>query len=333
MRKEKRRVALKNRKFSLGKKGFTYLITSIFLGAIIFAVIVANDSHFFRDKQNIDSQRLIYVNDFVKGFNQDYERAISIASFRTMVALEDYVASTGTFLNDTESSFRETVYNGSIGGIPSSIMNNSAIKDYIAKVEEISSRLGMEINVTVNEIQLSQSSPWQLDVRATTEIKIVDSSDMAIWHYNKTFLSKVPIDNLRDPIYSVYTYNRLSNTIRKSNFTYLISPLNETDNLKLHIENGYYISSNKSPNFIMRFENNITPDLNGIESIVNINTISDQDIVVYPSRIKVDYIYFNDITAPKICNIQDIPQTYEFVLTSDRVDLYQVGNLTYSLSC
>jgi hypothetical protein len=317
----------------LNKKGFTYLISAIFLVAIIFALIVANDNHFFRDKQNTNNQRLIYMNDFVKGFNQDYERAIRIASFRTMIALEDHVASTGIFLNNTAESFKETVYNGTINGEPSVIMNNSAIKDYLSRVEQISSRLGMHIDVNVTNIKLSQSNPWLLDVEAETKISVNDSSNIAYWEYNKTFFVSVPIDNLRDPIYSVFTYNRLSNTVRKSNFTHLVGPFNNTDNLTLLIENGYYIPSNLSPNFIMRFENNLTPSNSGIESIVNINTISDQDITVYPDRIKVDYMYFNNLNGTKICNIDNVDDDLALVLTLNRTNLYEVNSLDYSLTC
>lgn len=320
----------------MNKKGFTYLISAIFLCAILFSVIVANDEYFFRDTQKIDSHRLVYMNDFVKGFNQDYERAIHIASFRTMVALEDYVASTGFFLNNTEESFKETVYNGTIEGKPIVIMNNSAIKDYISRVEDISSRLGITINITVLNIHLTQSDPWFIDVGAETRILINDSLNTAYWEYNKTFFVSVPTDNLRDPIYSTYTYNRLSNTIRKSNFTHLVGANNNTDNLTAHIENGYYIESDKAPNFIMRFENNLTPNENGIESIVNINDISDQDIVVYPERIKVDYIYFNSLNFTKVCDfspVNDTIENLEFILTQDRLEMYEVDGLSYSTSC
>jgi hypothetical protein len=312
------------------------MITAIVLASILFAVLIANEDHFFRDKQNINGQRLIYVNDFVQGFNQDCERAIHIASFRTMVALEDHVASTGTFLNNTEEAFKETVYNGTIEGKSSAIMNSSSIKEYLSRVEIISSRLGIEVNVTVTNIKLSQSSPWLLDVAADAEVKINDSSNIAYWAYNKTFFTQVPIANLRDPLYSVYTYNRLSNTIRQSNFTALVSPDNNTDNLTLHIEKGYYLASNLSPNFIMRFENNLTPNENGIESIVNINAISDQDITVYPDRIKVDYIYFNNLNSSnytKICDIFNVPENLELVLTQDRISTYELNNLSYSLTC
>lgn len=319
----------------MNKKGFVYLISSVFLVAVLFAIIISTDENFFRDKQSTNSQRIIYINDFVKGFNQDYERAVHIASFRTMIALEDHIASTGTFLNNTEESFKETFYNGTIKGEECQIMNDSAIKDYLSRAEQISSRLGISINITVINIHLSQSSPWMLDVESETEITIKDYSNTANWTYNKTFLVKVPIDNLRDPLYSVFTHNRLSNTIRKSNITYFVSPSNNTDNLSYHIEHGYYIVTNKAPNFIMRFENNFTPNENGIESIVNIQSISDQDLTVYPNRIKVDYIYFNYLNYSKICDF-DFPEEledFELVLTPDRASLYDVDQLDYSTTC
>ena len=84
----------------------------------------------------------------------------------------------------------------------------------------------------------------------------------------------------------------------------------------------------------MRFENNTNADPNGIESIVNLKTLSDQDIEVYTTRIKVDYIYFNNLGGSKICNVQNVPSDYNFVITSNRINLYQIDGLVHqSVGC
>jgi hypothetical protein len=318
-----------------GRKGFVYMIASIILVGILFSVILLREDYSFTDKQLLEQRRILVMNDFVKGFNQDMERAIQIASFRTMVALEDHVSTTGTYLTNTQSHFRETAYFGTIEGNESAIMNDSSISDYITKIKNISNRLGLNVTANITQIRLSQKDPWTLSAEADASITITDLTGLAYWNYNKTYLAKVPIYNLRDPLYSVNTFNRFPNSIRVSNFTYLVGAANNTTNLVNHIENSYYLASDKAPNFIMRFENNMSANANGIESIVDISQLQDQDLDVYPDRIKVDYMYFNDISGVKVCNVQNISSALSFVITQDRINMYNisVGGLNYSLIC
>jgi hypothetical protein len=315
-----------------GRKGFVYMIASVILVGILFSVILLRDDYSFTDKQMLEQRRIMVMNDFVKGFNQDMERAMQIASFRTMVALEDHVSTSGAYLDDTETRFRETAYYGTIEGNESTIMNESSLSDYLTRMRNISRRLGLNVTANITEIRLDQSDPWNLNVEADAEIEITDLTGLAYWTYNRTYQAKVPIYNLRDPLYSINTFNRLPNSIRASNFTYLVGAGNNTTNLVTHIETSYYLASNKSPNFIMRFENNFSSNANGIE---NIALLSDQDLDVYPDRIKVDYMYFNNISGTKVCNVQNVPATLKFVITTDRINMYNlsVGGLNYSLVC
>jgi hypothetical protein len=83
----------------------------------------------------------------------------------------------------------------------------------------------------------------------------------------------------------------------------------------------------------MRFEGRIDADPNGIESIVDIQALSDQEITVYEDRVKIDYIYFNDISTDKVCNVENLSSEMYFVIPSNRINLYQIVGLNYSTSC
>ena len=83
----------------------------------------------------------------------------------------------------------------------------------------------------------------------------------------------------------------------------------------------------------MRFENNSNSDPNGIESIVNIGILSDQGLEVHADRIKVDYIYFNDEGGNKVCDVQNIDSDAYFVITTERLGIYEVDELNYSTTC
>jgi hypothetical protein len=269
------------------------------------------------------------MNDFVKGFNQDLGRAVQIASTRTLISLEEYVASKGAFLSDTETLFIESVQNGTIEGTPVELMNDSSINDYLLKVRRISNNLNLNMTANVTDIRLYHSDPWTIYVEVDLTVKIDDKGEVAHWGYNYTSISKVSIINLRDPVYSVFTYNRFPNTIRPSNYSYLVSPSNNTDNLSEHIYNGYYLASTAAPSFLMRFENDNTSDPNGIESIVDIEGLRIQKLGVFEDRIKVDYIYFNDLPGIKACEFTGVTPDVYFIITNDtyRLELYNVSDL------
>ncbi|MGV8162673.1 MAG: hypothetical protein ACP5N2_05070 [Candidatus Nanoarchaeia archaeon] len=313
----------------MNKKGFTYIISATLIALILFVVFFSVENYTFKDQQTLYQRRILVMNDFVKAFNQDFERAMQISSFRTMIALEDHVATTSKYLNSTSNSFQETVYNGTIDGQKANMMDNSSIKDYIQRSNTIASELGLQLDANITSITLTQNDPWTIAVSMNVSLSINDTTGLAHWNYNKIYTSYIPIINLRDPIYSVSTKNRAANSIRTLNHSYFVSPTNNTDNLLEHINGTYYLASNIAPSFLMRFENNNSHSPQGIESIVDVKRLSDQDLDVDSNAIKIDFIYFNNLSGIKVCEVLEIPSSYRFVITTDRLDTYNISGLSY----
>ncbi len=310
----------------MNKKGFIFIISAIIIVAILLLVFLTFDEYSFSDETVANHRRLAFANDFVEGFNQDLERAIRIATFRTLIALEEHVASKGNFLEDLEGSFAETVFNGTVNGEPVNIMENSSISEYIRRINIIGDRLGLQAKFEVNEIIMNQSSPWSVDVYVDSNVTVFDTADLASWSFSKIYFSEVPIDNLRDPLYSVFTQNRFYNSIRRFEDRTLSG--NSSDDLELLVSNSYYVESTSAPSFIQRFTNNYSASPYGIESVVNIIVISDQEIVVHPNRIKVDFIYFNNLDLDRVC-VDDFDDYY-LILPDDRLALYGFDDLPSS---
>lgn len=315
----------------INKKGFIFVVSCIMIIMILLIVFLTFDRYSYSDSTTANQRRLNLANDFVKGFNQDLERSIRIASFRSLIALEEHVSITGEFLNNTEESFTEVVYYGSINGTSINIMENSSIEEYLNRMNIIGERFGFEVNVNVKNINLSQSDPWYVNVNVLAEVYVMDTAGLASWNFSNEYISEVPIANLRDPIYGVFTENKFYNTIRQ--FPGTLGGGNATSNMEDLIEDSYYIESTNAPSFIQRFNNNLTAHPMGIESLTNIVTISDQNIDVYPDRVKVDYIYFNDLASNKRCDFENISEDYHLVLPSNRLALYGVDSINYSTSC
>ncbi len=312
------------------RKGFTYVLVTTLMVAILLSIFFAASNYRYQDQELLQQIRIRSMNDFTKNLNNDIHRATYISAFRTLLALEDYVTTSGVYLTNINESFRETFYYGTINGTNSPIMANSTFYDYVSKVDAISSNTGMDLNINVSNINLVQSDPWNIDVYMALNITLIDNKHTASWNINKEYVTTVPIDNLRDPLYSKNTFNKVPNTIRRLNSTINSSILfNDISLMTLqnHINSSYYIESSNAPTFIMRFEGKTTSDPYGIESIVDDRILLNPELTSYPKRIKVDYIYFNDLNVNKVCiNLTHNP-LYPLILPRDRKTFYGLDNI------
>jgi len=324
--------------FIHARKGFTYLIVTTVIVAVLLSIFFATSRYKYQDEEASQQIRIRAMNDFMKNLNTDIHRATYISSSRALLALEDNLALKKIYLTNINESFRETFFNGTINGTSSATMANSTFNDYLTKVQALARSNGIILNITVTEIHLRQSNPWAIDVYALMNITAVDNKNTSSWIINKEYVTSVSILNLRDPLYSKNI--QVPNRVRQLNTSILVTG-NDTTNLQTLIAGSYYIASNYSPNFIMRFEGLNGPDSNGIESIVYIENLSaftnssTHDWAYYVKRTKVDFIFFNEsaIESTRICNVAYIPSDAYFVIPEDRKAMYNITNLDYSTSC
>ena len=319
-------------------KGFAYLLTVSFMVVVLLVVFLTLNKYQYQDRQDMYEQRIRLVDDFIHDFADDIHSATYITSFRTLLALEDHIAQNGEFLNDTEVLFAELASNGTLNGVNSSLLINSTLNNYLAKVNSVATLVGIHSNFSLVNITLYQSNPWDISVVLLLDIEINDTRGLASWSFRKSYITAVPIYDLRDPLYSHFTSNRVPNTIRYLDVPFLINTSdNDSTNLINHLNESYYLVSSDAPGFLQRFENNLSPSPYGIESVVNINILSDQDLEVFSNRTKIDYIYFNNISQSNLtCGFALIPSDLYTVLPLNRLSLYDLDILNtteYSTSC
>lgn len=315
------------------KKAFAYLLIVTIFVAVLVVVFLTYNTYSYTQRQELHEERIITMNNFVQDFNEDIHRATFISAFRALVGLEDYIAVSGEFVNDTELVFQEIFYNGTIDGAQVLIMSGSSFSDYIVKVNNLAQNVGIISDIEITHINLSQVDPWTISVNVHAIVNVSDYRNTASWSYENDYTTNLPIYNLRDPLYSYFTNNKVPNTILPTPYSVLVNGSDVT-NLLDHLDNSYYIASNLSPSFLQRFENDTAPHPYGIESIVDVNVISDQDVAVYADRTKVDWMYFNNIEpAVKVCVVENVPVSHYFVIDTNRTDLYQISGSNYSTSC
>lgn len=316
----------------MNKKGFIYVITAGLIVSVLFLVFFFQEEVSYSEKKESELKRISIADDFVSTFNKDLERALSIATFRSMLALEDYVVDINAFLDDVEPYFIEVLENGTINGTSYVIVENSSLKEYLRRVNLIAEDLGLIINVSVNGVFLGHADPWHLDVSVNASVMVFEKSELAYWNFSRLYNSIVPIENLRDPFYSVNTGNKVINTIRQFEDELVVE--GNISNLLSFLEGSYYVESDSAPSFIQRFSNDLTPSEFGIESVVNILDISDQNLDTHPKRVKIDYIYFNDLPVHDVrCKFQGVPDSFYLVLPNSSLELYQLTELPSSDDC
>lgn len=258
------------------KKGIFFTAISISLIALILYSYSATYSYSLQETSAVIDTRVGTMNNFLKGLDADMQNAIYISGFRSLVAMTDYVVNNGVFFNSTQNSFQDLFLNGTIGGTNNTILENNTFTDWITKIKDEAENIGVNVTITSPVTSIAHFDPWTIRVFLNATVNLSDSDNIAFWFTNKSLYADISIIDFEDPWYAVYTSgNAIKNIVTtpyEGNYTQ--NNGNATDNLRIHIQETYYASFNRSPSFLMRFENNFNASPFGIESIVNKTQIS-----------------------------------------------------------
>lgn len=317
----------------MGKKGLLYLMISSLFVMVMVVVFLAYRQYSFTDRQKVLETRIMTINDFIKDIEFDSKRVIYIAGFRSLIALEDHVARSGSYLNNTPELFRLAFYNGTVNGTRPEVLANSTYTDYLQKLRLIAEKIGVDVDINVTNISLYHDSPWSVNVIVTTHVNITDRKSVARWEFDKNYFTSVSLINIRDPLYSVSTFGRVPSAIRPTNISDFVVG-NSTVPLLGHINNSFYIISPSAPSFLMRMEGNFSSSPFGIESIVNVAELEVQGFIsgldFSGTRSVVDYIFFSNITgySAQFCSVQNMPGWFR--IDVNHSSTYDVEGLTHT---
>ncbi len=314
-----------------GKKGLLYVFIACLFVVVMMIVFLAYKQYSYSDRQKVVQTRIMTVNEFIKDIDFDSKRVIYISAFRSLIALEDHVAQTGEYLDDSEELFRIAFYNGTINGTAVEILENSTYSDYLERLNVISRRIGLAVDINVTDITLYHDSPWSVNVIVSTHVNVTDSRGLARWEFDKDYETSVNLTNIRDPIYSVSTYGRVPNTIRRTNISdseFVVD--NETTGLMTHINSSFYHENILAPSFLMRLAGNFSPSLHGIESLVNLQELVVQGVGYNASRSIVDYVLFANQTefVRDWCYVDNMPSWFR--IDVNHTEIYELEGLDYT---
>jgi len=309
---------------ALSKKSMFFTITAIALISLIIFSFTIYTSYKLRDKMMVTETRIYSMNSFIDDVEKDIERGLYISGFRSLMSMEQYITDNGIFLYNVNSCFKEAFLNGTINNSQMSLMNESTFINWTQRIKEQAIKLDIIVEFDVHDVTIYQKNPWAANIGINVTLNVEDVKKTASWKRPLYITTNISIQEFEDPLYVINSYGRVTNTIIKTNITDFIGPNNETTNLKIHVNNSYYIESNTAPSFLMRLEGNLSNSVYGIESLVNLEEFQAQEVPI-KSRSVVDYIYFGDQTTENY-NIQDMPSWFK--LDEEHLETYECEDLT-----
>ncbi len=283
-------------KISKSRKGIFFTFAAIVLSIIIILSFSTYNAYRTKDEIGLVETRVATMNTFVKDMQEDMENAIFIAGFRGILSLEDYMMNYDRFMGQEDSpnlaaGFKSLFLNGTIKtGIKTEtmkLMENNSFANWTKRMEIQASKTGILLGFTVNDVTISHSEPWKVDVSVDLRIKANDTKGTALWAIDKVLTKKINISAFVDPLYLVNNNGLVNNTMAVTT----VDPSASSSDLNTHLINSYYIQHSDAPSYLMRFENNLGSSSYGIESLVNSQERIDAGLSAL-SRSAVDYIYF-----------------------------------------
>jgi len=274
----------KNRKGQLFTIGAILLITLMFLSFELFS--------FLQENKSIRT-RVSTMDNFLNSVEINLQRQIYISGFRIIFLAESQITSTGDYIPNIDSFFKEAFFNGTINGEEeNSTLLGVTYGDLIKSLNNKAKKIN--VNITLNDSQLivTQSDPWNVNITLVSDFSMIDKSDLAKWEKVQRISTLIPITFFEDPFFTVNSYARISRKISQTPYEGNYVSGSDVSNLYDHVEKGYYAANSNAPSFLNRLEGDFSPDVNGIESFVDISELSAQGISVY-DKTTIDYLYFS----------------------------------------
>jgi Flp pilus assembly protein TadG len=282
------------------KKGQLFTILSILLIGLMF--LSFEIFSYFHQNQSV-KMRVSTMNSFLNSIETNLQRQMYISGFRIFFVAEDYISTTGNYINIT-NFFNSGFFNGTVAGSVNPILTGVTYSDIINSVNSKGAKINVNITMTNSTITISQDDPWHVKFTMISDFTMTDREQLASWQKKQNISVLIPVEGFVDPIYTIGTGGQYLRTIDKTIYEGNYVNGGNTVNLSDHLDSGYYSANPSAPSFLKRLEGNFSPDPNGIESFVRIT-----DVTSLSAKSVVDYIYFSS-SNPSFSCVSGMPSWF-----------------------
>lgn len=301
---------------------FFTLMTIVMLSIFLFSTVFYSD---FLERENTQ-KRVETLDDFVFSSEQDLSRLIYVNGYRTIFLIEKNIVETGNYQTspDPQQIFQESFFNGTFLGQQDVLLSGTNYSSIISQIRGNAASINSNFSLTSPVLNVSQVDPWHVRYRLTGNLYFYDLTGTVSWNRTLDVTSDIPIESFSDPFYVKGTNGKVLNKFVRSPYAFFVSG-GDASNLAAHVENSYYIASSSAPSFLRRLSGDFSPDVNGVESLVNLQKLSDQGVSVQQKSV-VDYIYFDASNNPASCLVSpSVPGASWLRIDGAHLASYQVS--------
>ncbi len=275
------------------------------LALVIVSIFILSTAIFpdFLTRQSAQ-KRVQSIDNFVFSIEESLPRQLFINGFRTIFILENRILQTGEYLENVEDVFDEAFFSGSVYGVEEELLIGTTFSEVEESLRERGRKINVNVSLSSPSLSVDQIDPWNVRFVLNAELLVEDFAGLALWNKTLEIESFVPIDGFDDPVYIISTNGIVGNKFVESP----VDDFSNSSNLLSHATNSYYITSSSAPDFLSRLEGDLSADVNGIESLVNLQELSSQGISVQQKSV-VDYIYFSGSVGSG-CQISGMPSWF-----------------------
>lgn len=311
---------------AVGKKGMFYTLLSVILIFIFILFIKSNAQTKLNEKSDLVKVRIDTMNNFMESVEQDLQRYVYIAGFRSILSFNQYLLTANSSFEDVQLAFQESIFNGTVNNQAELLLTGSSFSDWSSSIQEKANSVNIDLKFNNPEIYVYQTDPWHVKIDMNVTILASDLAGFASWNYRTKVTSTISILGFDDPLYIIKTQGRLVNiinaTIYEGNYTHQLSEDDwDVANLRDHVSKMYYTENSDAPDFLMRFEGKLTSSPYGIESMINLDSLSSRGLPIYEYSV-IDHKYWSSSSGRHIPSMQSW-----FSIDSAHEDKYQVNSI------
>ncbi len=304
----------------INRRGFFFTIIIIaILSLVLFSSVFYSE---VQERQAIQ-QRIKTMNAFLFSLEEDIERNMYIAGYRSLFLLEKKIIESGNFINNVNASVQELFYNGTLDGVAQDIMIGAKFSDIETALRDKARVINVNVSLTQPSFALLQDNPWKVKAVFSSQLLFVDMTGLATWNVSLEKTAVIPLNNFEDPLYIVYTNGQVPYKIVETPYSVFVQG-NDVSNLTIHVEGHYYIASSLAPSFLDRLEGRFNANPQGIESLAELSALSAQGISTEAKSV-VEYIYFSG-NNPTSHQISGMPSWFR--LDDAHLAVYNASHLS-----
>jgi len=304
---------------AMNKRGIFFTVSAALLIGLALIAFVAFKSE--PAGQQAIHTRVTTLDGFLRDAQRDMQRAFTISTFRGILALVQSVVETGEFVDDVNAAFHNAVINASYGNVTYALIENATMTEWADRLGDQAALVGIDLSVTFNSFSIQMNGPWTVMGTVNATIQLTDATGAAQFRVDQISTSEVSIIGFEDPLYAPNTLGRVTNIINQTPYSSFSAAT-----LLDHAMEGYYIAHDDAPDYLLRLAGNVNSSANGIESLVDVEELSDNGVLVL-ARTAVDYLYWYNQSVSD-CQVTGMPSW--FYIDSTHEAVYDISSCQIS---